>query len=94
MGDGKPGLLIFKNCRGLIDNLQAVQSDEKNPSDVAKEPHEITHRPDALRYYCQSRFMAPELASQYDHDDDEEDAPMDYQTAMCGGPMSLSYLTY
>ena len=94
MRDGKPGLLIFKNCRGLIDNLQAVQSDEKNPSDVAKEPHEITHRPDALRYYCQSRFMAPELASQYDHDDDEEDAPMDYQTAMCGGPMSSSYLTY
>lgn len=94
MGDGKPGLLIFKDCRGLIDDLQALQSSDKNPSDVATEPHEITHRPDALRYYCQSRFMAPEIQSQFDYDDDEDDAPMDYQTAMCGGAASASYLTY
>lgn len=44
MGDGKPGLLIFNDCRGLIDDLQALQYDDKNPSDAAKEPHEITHR--------------------------------------------------
>lgn len=94
MGDGKPGLLIFNDCRGLIDDLQALQSSDKNPSDVATEPHEITHRPDALRYYCQSRFMAPEAQSPYDADDDEDTPTMDYQTAMCGGAASASYLTY
>ena len=94
MGDGKPGLLIFSDCRGLIDDLQALQYSDKNPSDVATEPHEVTHRPDALRYYCQSRFMAPEVQSQYDSDDDDDVAAMDYQTALCGGKMSPSYLTY
>jgi hypothetical protein len=26
--------------------------DEKNPDDCAKEPHELTHAPDALRYFA------------------------------------------
>ena len=36
----------------LIRTLPAVQHDEKNPNDVANEPHELTHAPDALRYFC------------------------------------------
>ena len=43
---------IFSNCRNLIRTLPAVQFDEKNPNDVAVEPHELTHAPDAFRYFC------------------------------------------
>jgi phage terminase large subunit len=45
-------LKIFRNCNNLIKNLPQVQIDEKNPSDVATEPHEPTHICDALRYFC------------------------------------------
>lgn len=45
-------LHIFSNCVNLIRTLPAVQRDEKNPNDVANEPHELTHAPDALRYFC------------------------------------------
>lgn len=45
-------LKICKNCTNLIKNLPQVQADEKNPNDVATEPHELTHICDALRYFC------------------------------------------
>jgi phage terminase large subunit len=45
-------LTIFDNCKNLIRTLPAVQYDDKNPNDVAKEPHELTHAPDAIRYFC------------------------------------------
>ena len=45
-------LKIFSNCTNLIRTLPALTHDEKNPNDVATEPHELTHIPDALRYFC------------------------------------------
>jgi phage terminase large subunit len=42
---------IFKNCTNLIRSIPLLQYDDKNPNDVATEPHEITHAPDAIRYY-------------------------------------------
>lgn len=45
-------LKIFPNCRNLIKNLPQLLVDEKNPNDVATEPHEFTHIADALRYFC------------------------------------------
>lgn len=45
-------LKIFSNCTNLIKNLPQLQHDQKNPNDVATEPHEITHITDALRYFC------------------------------------------
>lgn len=45
-------LKIFSNCTNLIRTLPALIHDEKNPNDVATEPHEITHMPDGLRYFC------------------------------------------
>ena len=45
----RPGLLVSEECRGLWRNLSAIQHSEKNPSDCAVEPHEITHICDALR---------------------------------------------
>ena len=45
-------LKIFSNCVNLIRCLPAVQRDEKDPNDVATQPHELTHIVDALRYWC------------------------------------------
>ena len=49
---GMVRLKIFRGCKNLIRTLPLLQYDEKKPSDTAKEPHEITHAPDALRYFC------------------------------------------
>lgn len=48
----KPRLRIFSTCVNLIRTLPALQHDEKHPNDCATEPHEITHAPDAIRYFC------------------------------------------
>ena len=45
-------LKIFRGCKNLIRTLPLLQYDDKRPSDAAKEPHEITHAPDALWYFC------------------------------------------
>lgn len=50
--NGEPRLHIFSNCRELIKCLPLLQHDEKKPTDCATEPHEITHAPDALRYFA------------------------------------------
>jgi phage terminase large subunit len=93
MPDGKPGLLIFDTCKELIANIQAIQADEKNPNDCAKEPHDITHNCDALRYYCISRTLpseAQQTQEQYNDDDNDED----YDEHMTGGEATASYLNY
>lgn len=48
-------LKIFKNCVNLIRTLPQLQHDEKNPNDVANQPHELTHAPDAIRGFCSTR---------------------------------------
>ena len=60
---GQPNskLKIFSNCVNLIRTLPALQHDEKNPNDVAVEPHELTHAPDALRYFC-TMWQSPLVA--------------------------------
>ena len=45
-------LKIFSTCKNLIRCLPQLQHDEKKIGDVATEPHEITHAPDALRGFC------------------------------------------
>ncbi len=51
-GSSRPKLQIFNTCRNLIRTLPAVAHDDKNPNDIAITPHELTHAPDALRYFC------------------------------------------
>lgn len=51
-GGKRARLSVFDTCRNLIRCLPAVQVDERHPNDVAKEPHNITHPPDALRCFC------------------------------------------
>lgn len=45
-------LKIFSTCKNLIRCLPQVQHDEKKIGDIANEPHELTHAPDALRGFC------------------------------------------
>jgi phage terminase large subunit len=92
--DGKPGLIIFDTCKELIQDLQDIQADERNPNDCAKEPHEITHTVDALRYYCISRQTpAGSNKAGQDLDEEDEDEPEEsYETYMCGGEASADYI--
>ena len=46
---------IFDNCTNLIRSMSQVKRCERNPNDVAKEPHEITHAPDAIRGFVRGR---------------------------------------
>jgi phage terminase large subunit len=91
--DGKPWLQIFSTCTETLDDLSSIQADEKNPNDCAKEPHEVTHMPDMVRYYCISRTLKTEqqqTQEQYNDDDDDED----YDEHMTGGAATASYLNY
>ncbi|MFV0352206.1 MAG: phage terminase large subunit, partial [Oscillospiraceae bacterium] len=57
---GKPaaGLRVFENCVNLIRTLPALQYNPDNPCDIADRPHELTHAPDALRYFFAGRPAA------------------------------------
>ncbi len=57
--DGTPRLRIFRGCRNLIRCLAQLMYDERRPNDAAVEPHELTHAPDALRYFASFRQAVP-----------------------------------
>jgi phage terminase large subunit len=48
-------LQIFSTCRNLIRCLPLLQHAEHDNNDVAENPHEITHAPDDIRYWCSGR---------------------------------------
>lgn len=50
--NGDSRLKIFNNCTELIECIPALQRDASRPTDCMTEPHDITHLPDALRYFC------------------------------------------
>jgi phage terminase large subunit len=88
--DGRPGLILFDTCGTLIDCIKSLQHDKNDPNDVMDKPHDITHGPDALRYFCQTYVLPAE--AQREAPEEEEETDMDYQTAMCGGKVSRSYI--
>lgn len=45
-------LKIFNTCTNLIRCIPQLVHSDKNYEDVANEPHEITHGPDAIRGFC------------------------------------------
>ena len=45
-------LKIFSSCIQLVEYLPSLQRDAKKPTDCMTEPHNITHLPDALRYFA------------------------------------------
>lgn len=57
-------LRIGTNCLNLLRTLPAIQRSPINPNDCAKEPHELTHAPDALRYMIAGRPWAAKPKSE------------------------------
>jgi hypothetical protein len=53
--EAAPHLYVSSDCRELIRCLTSLRHDPHTPGDCATEPHEITHLPDALRYFLRSR---------------------------------------
>lgn len=72
-GAVQPRLKIFSNCVNLIRTIPLLQRDDKNNTDCAKEPHEITHAPDALRYLLDGRPSPAVILKPRDEDD-----PLEY----------------
>ena len=54
-GELTPRIVFFPCCKNAIRTIGAIARDEANPNDCAKEPHELTHAPDAIRYFLASR---------------------------------------
>ncbi len=61
-------LRIFNTCVNLIEYIPALQRDNKKPTDCMTEPHEITHLPDALRYFCLQRTQPSKAEIKTDFD--------------------------
>ena len=89
-------LKIFSNCKSLIRCMQQIASAEDNPNDAATEPHNITHLPDALRYFCVMRqcpVSAPEEKRIYDERTFDK-PPVKEQETYTGGEITESYISY
>jgi phage terminase large subunit len=67
--EGKTSRLhIFDTCPQIIEHLTALQRDPHRPNDCLTEPHEITHLPDALRYFATGyigKAKKPEVVDEY-----------------------------
>ncbi len=89
--DGRPGLLISDQCVRLLHDLRDIQADPDNPDDCAKQPHDVTHSVDALRYFCVSRRFA---AAETDTDEPGEEGETSFETFMTGGEPPEEYLEF
>lgn len=88
----RPGLLFCEGCRRVFSDIRSIQYDEKRVGDCATEPHEVTHTPDALRYFAATRLLAgeaaPDAGEAWDLDAVEGDADL------AGGEVDEGYLFY
>lgn len=71
-GTKEPLLKVFSCCRNLIRSIPALVIDKTNPSDASTEPHEITHGPDAIRYFGAGRPLPASPDVQEDFLDEQE----------------------
>ena len=71
-GVATANLVIFSSCPNLIRTLPALTFDKTNPNDVATTPHELTHAPDALRYFVAGRPV-PAVAAVKDEEENSYD---------------------
>lgn len=92
--EDRPGLLICESCPKILSDMQSIQHDEKKPEDCAVEPHDITHAPDALRYFAVTRTIVPSREVPREQPDLEERRVEDYDEAMTGGEAGDGYINY
>lgn len=62
-GEAASRLTISEDCRNLIRTLPALCRDKLNPNDASDFPHELTHAPDALRYFCAFHSYPPRVVA-------------------------------
>ena len=67
-GISTANLVFFKNCTNIIRTLPQLQCDARNPNDVANEPHELTHGPDAIRGFIAGRPCPTKVKSKIVYD--------------------------
>ena len=92
----RPLEMVERSVKSVVNqtykNIEIIVVDDNNPNDCAKEPHDLTHSVDALRYYAISRVLYQEEKPKQkviEIDDKEEE---DYDDAMTGGAPDRSYL--
>jgi len=89
--DTLPGLMFFDSVSTKVfSDLESIQADDDNPNDCAKNPHDLTHTIDGLRYGAVSRVMAAQEIKPMVFDD--EDEPVSYESVMMGGVITRSYM--
>ena len=76
----------------LWKHLTTIQKNEKNPNDVATQPHEITHYPDALRYFCVSRMVSSVEPQEAKHYNFSFEKPQNDDESYFGGEVTEDYL--
>ena len=79
-----PGLMFFDTLEEPMSDIESIQSDDKNPNDCSKDPHDITHNVDAVRYFCVTRKLAAEAPVLHVYTDEEDGGAEDYDEYMCG----------
>lgn len=92
--DGVPSLRFFRSCGETFGSMQAIAADERNPNDCAREPHDVTHACDMLRYFAISRTLPGELSRALEEAEEDEDEREDYEEFMTGGEVTSSYMSY
>lgn len=76
----------------LWKHLTTIQKSEKNPNDVATQPHECTHYPDSLRCFCVARMYVSSEPTPNRYAYDDYDDPDD--NGYFGGAPTKSYMNY
>lgn len=74
-GKSAAKLRFFSNCKNLIRTLPQLQHNERDANDVAGTPHELTHAPDAIRYFVSGHTKQPEIKKKKTKDGFEDMKP-------------------
>lgn len=72
-------LRIFECCFNLIRAMSLLQCDSENPADCANVPHELTHAPDAVRYFISGQPRPAEKSApvyRYGFDFERRSSPL------------------
>jgi phage terminase large subunit len=61
-GEAVSDIRIFPCCKNLIRAMSELQVDKKDYNECSDSPHELTHAPDALRYFVSGRPVKAKTA--------------------------------
>ena len=86
-------MIMFFDTVGdkVFSDIESIQADDDNPNDCAKQPHDLTHAVDGIRYFVVARAIAAE-AEKLNAPAEEDDGLKDYNSVMVGGVISSSYM--